>query len=93
MSENKIRTQIYLDPTSYEWLKSRAEREHVSIGHQIREAVARYVVEEEAAKELPTLAEDDPVWQLIGMGDSGVGDLSENHDHYLYGAPRRIDDV
>lgn len=27
--------------------------------------------------------------EFIGCVRSGVGDLADNHDHYLYGAPRR----
>ncbi len=26
---------------------------------------------------------------LIGSVDSGLGDLAENHDHYLYGTPKK----
>jgi excisionase family DNA binding protein len=36
---------------------------------------------------LPMLA-DDPLWAIIGMGDSGgPGDVSANKYKYLYGAP------
>jgi hypothetical protein len=26
---------------------------------------------------------------IIGTGGSGIGDLAENHDHYLHGAPKK----
>ena len=26
---------------------------------------------------------------LIGSVNSGIGDLAENHDHYLYGKPKK----
>jgi transcriptional pleiotropic regulator of transition state genes len=29
------------------------------------------------------LSEDDPIWQLIGAGDSGAGNVSVEHDRYL----------
>lgn len=29
------------------------------------------------------LADDDPIWQLVGAGESGHTDISENHDRYL----------
>ncbi|KUK40721.1 MAG: Transcriptional regulator, AbrB family [Clostridia bacterium 62_21] len=29
------------------------------------------------------LDEDDPIWQLVGIGESGLADVSENHDRYL----------
>ena len=41
----------------------------------------------------PNLAEDDPTgWKaidrLIGSVSSGISDISEKHDDYLYGDPR-----
>jgi hypothetical protein len=38
-------------------------------------------------RERPTLAERYK--DFIGCVSSGVGDLAENHDHYLYGVPKR----
>jgi len=29
------------------------------------------------------LDEDDPIWQLIGIGEGGLPDVSEKHDRYL----------
>lgn len=29
------------------------------------------------------LGDDDPIWQLIGRGESGLPDVAERHDHYL----------
>ncbi|MFZ5996242.1 MAG: hypothetical protein ACOYW7_01950 [Nitrospirota bacterium] len=43
----------------------------------IREGVDKFL------KELPI--EEDPAMELIGLGSSGKGDLSEKHDHYLTG--------
>jgi hypothetical protein len=27
--------------------------------------------------------------EFVGCIDSGLGDLADNHDHYLYGSPKR----
>ena len=27
--------------------------------------------------------------EFVGCVDTGLGDLAENHDHYLYGTPKR----
>lgn len=53
--------------------------------------------------ELPTIAvngsstdlEDDPLMKLIAecATDTGIGDLAHEHDHYLYGTPKRGDYV
>ena len=29
------------------------------------------------------LDENDPIWRLIGIGESGLPDVSEKHDRYL----------
>jgi transcriptional pleiotropic regulator of transition state genes len=36
-------------------------------------------------KLVPTrpLASDDPIWTLVGAGDSGAGDVSVDHDRHL----------
>ncbi len=35
----------------------------------------------------PTFAERYK--DIIGSASSGIGDLAENHDHYLYGTPKK----
>jgi hypothetical protein len=83
MSDKMVRTQIYLPQEIYEQLKQRAEAEGVTMADQIREALAHYMVK---ATEEPrhVLRPDDPIWQLIGMGESGISDGSVNHDKYIY---------
>ena len=31
----------------------------------------------------------DPILEVIGIGSSGVRDGAENHDHYIYGLPKK----
>jgi predicted DNA-binding antitoxin AbrB/MazE fold protein len=31
----------------------------------------------------------DPLEQVIGIGDSGRTDGADQHDHYIYGTPKR----
>ena len=42
--------------------------------------------------EQPSVAEDPSGWKeidaMVGSMQSGRGDVSENHDQYLYGKPR-----
>ena len=35
------------------------------------------------------LPDDDPLNAVIGIGESGRTDGADNHDHYIYGTPRR----
>ncbi len=36
-----------------------------------------------ADDEVAPLGEEDPIWRMIGMGESGKADVSERHDEYL----------
>ena len=45
--------------------------------------------EPSAAAEESTTSFADRYSNFIGCVRSGVGDLADNHDHYLYGAPKR----
>jgi hypothetical protein len=88
MSENMVRTQIYLPREIYQRLQKRAEENDLTLAVQVREALADYLERSDAA-ETPILRADDPIFQLIGAASSKEGDLSVNHDHYLYGWPKR----
>jgi predicted DNA-binding antitoxin AbrB/MazE fold protein len=37
----------------------------------------------------PVDEDDDPLEAVIGIGDSGRTDGAEQHDHYIYGTPKR----
>lgn len=89
MAEKMVRTQVYLPRAIYEKLQARAEQQELTLALQIRAALELYLEQAEAKTDDGILRPDDPIFQMIGMFDSGVDDLSVNHDHYLYGAPRR----
>jgi hypothetical protein len=84
MSEKMVRTQIYLPPELYAALKKRAEEDGISMGRQIREAVTEYVAAQSEDEEAPILTADDPIWNIVGMVESGITDGSVNHDKYIY---------
>ena len=67
--------QVYLRPEQIDALRGLAERRHVSVAELIRQGVDRILAE------VPP--EEDPLLEMIGMIDSGLGDLSEKHDEYL----------
>ncbi|HLF27582.1 MAG TPA: ribbon-helix-helix domain-containing protein [Anaerolineae bacterium] len=93
MRENMVRTQVYLPRKIHEQLQARAEKQGLTLAVQIREALADYIERVAAEADDGILHADDPIFKMIGMFDSGLGDLSINHDHYLYGAPRREDAI
>jgi hypothetical protein len=77
------RKQIYLDEASERALKRLAARTGRSEASHIREALQRYLAD---GNEHP----GDPLEQLIGLvsDETGPDDVAEEHDHYLYGAPK-----
>lgn len=92
MRENMVRTQIYLPRDIYQRLQKRAEENDLTLAVQVREALVDYLERTDIA-EAPLLRADDPIFQLIGAASSKEGDLSVNHDHYLYGWPKREPDA
>jgi hypothetical protein len=77
------RKQILIDEPTDRALKRMAARTGRSEGAIVREALQRLVAEEHEG-------ETDPLEGLIGLVDDADGpdDVAEEHDHYLYGAPK-----
>ncbi|MBI2940543.1 MAG: ribbon-helix-helix protein, CopG family [Chloroflexi bacterium] len=67
--------QIYLRSEQLEALRSLAGRRNVSVAALIRQAVDRLLVD------VP--ADEDSLRDIIGLFDSGLGDLAAKHDEYL----------
>jgi len=77
--ERLKRTQIYFPERLLDNLKEKAKKENKTMAEVIRIAVKKYLSGEE-----PLEWERDPVWK-VKPGKSSAGNLSEEHDHYLYG--------
>jgi hypothetical protein len=77
------RKQIYLDEASERALKRLAARTGRSEASLIRDALQRYLAGGGDDG-------DDPLERLIGLvrDETGPDDVAEEHDHYLYGAPK-----
>ena len=77
------RKQIYLDAASERGLKRLSARTGRSEASLIREALQRYLAS--GGDQV-----DDPLEKLIGLvaDETGPDDVAEEHDHYLYGAPK-----
>jgi hypothetical protein len=86
---NMVRTQVYLPRDIHTKLQERAEEQGTTMAEQIREALEDYVAKIELEEEdEPILSPDNPIFQMLGMFDSGLGDVALNHDQYLYGEKR-----
>jgi hypothetical protein len=77
--------QIYLEPGQDNLLEILSKKRGVSKAAIIRDGV------EKILRELPV--EEDPAMGIVGLGNSGKGDLSEKHDKYIagYAASRKND--
>ncbi len=89
MRENMVRFQVYLPRSTYERLQKQAVRHDLTLATQVRAALDDYLERIESQADDGILHADDPIFQMIGMFSSKEGDLSVNHDHYLYGWPKR----
>ncbi len=69
--------QIYVEPRQDNILEAMSKKKGISKAAIIREGIEKFL------KELPV--EDDPAMGLMGLGNSGKGDLSDKHDKYLAG--------
>ena len=67
--------QIYIEPRQNYVLEVLSQKKGISKAEIIRESLEKYL------KDLPL--EEDPAMGLVGLGSSGKGDLSEQHDKYL----------
>jgi hypothetical protein len=93
-----VRKQVYLTVEQQDWLSGTAARERRPEAEIIRDALDAHARPKRAPR--ADFARD-PLWRIVGIGSSegsqgshggrrgGNGDVSENVDHYLYGAPRK----
>jgi hypothetical protein len=96
--EAMIRTQVYLPEDLYEEVRRVSYERKMSIAGVVREALAEYLLAEKTQVKAVTLEEErelseeelknHPLYQIIGMCSSGLGDGAENHDYYIYGGKR-----
>lgn len=77
------RTQVYFPEKLLRDVQRRAKAESKSVAAVVREAVQKHLAEKEIDWD------NDPFIKAAGLFTSDTGDLSINHDHYLYGAKKK----
>jgi len=70
------RTQVYLTEEQRRQIQRLAEAQRKTMAQVIREAVEEYVIRQ--------TTDDDPLWDIIGLGASGITDGSIHHDRDIY---------
>jgi len=76
MARGKTRVQIYLEPELRMMLEDLASKLKMTKSELIRQSIRRMLKEETG---------EEPLLQIIGLGESGSNDVSEKHDTYLIG--------
>lgn len=71
----KMPLQVYLRADQLDALRALAKRRGDSMAGLVREGVDNLL------QEVPP--EEDPLLEVVGLYDSGIGDLSEKHDEYI----------
>jgi len=74
------RTQMYLPEDILRELKRRSAEEKTTIAAIVRSALSEFLGKNREKNWL-----EDPLWKMVGASSSKEGDLSVNHDKYLYG--------
>ena len=77
------RTQMYFPEEMFREMKFLAEQEQSTVAEIVRKAVTEFL-----GKRAGKVWEDDPLWKMVGATESGVKDLADRHDDYLYGGRR-----
>lgn len=72
---SKSPLQVYLRQDQMDSLRALAERQDVSLSELVRQGVDRLLLE------IPV--QDDPLWDVVNLGQSGLGNLAAEHDRYL----------
>ena len=72
------KTQLYLENHQYLLLKDWATRQGKSIAQVVRELI-------DAAVKTPAHGPRDSLYNIIGLADSGLTNIGQNVDDYLYG--------
>lgn len=67
--------QVYLRTDQLDALRALAKRRGESMAGLVRAGVDKLL------QEVPP--EEDPLLEVVGIYDSGIGDLSEKHDEYI----------
>ena len=74
-----VRTQVYLTAEQHAALRRAAERSGLSMTGELRRLIDRHLL----AKGTSAALEREPVFDFVGIGESGDSDVAERHDDYL----------
>lgn len=56
---------------------------NIQEGDYIQFTVEDHEIRLKKVEPIKPLSPEDPIWKMVGIAESGVHDVSENHDRYL----------
>lgn len=81
-----VRKQVYITEEQEQLLKRAARRERRTEAEILRSALDEVLRPKKIRR---NRTQRDPLWEIVGLGRTGEGDVARNVDHYLYGAAKR----
>lgn len=89
MPMSHVTTTIRLPRELHEQLRRRAFERRVSLAELVRGAVQEMLARPPGTGAALPALEDDPFWSVVGSVEGGPSDEAFQHDHYLYGTPKK----
>lgn len=86
----KVRFQMFLDTNQKEVLEKLQRDSRIPVAKLIRKAIDNFLSEWKESKKIPI--EDEMTEKLLSIAGAckgGPKDLADEHDRYLYGAPKK----
>jgi hypothetical protein len=74
-----VKAEIKLDSSQYKVLSEELKRLHLSIEELLNNMIQQYLIEISQISNQPTA----DFMSIVDLGESGLSDVSENHDKYL----------
>jgi hypothetical protein len=87
-AEPMVRTQIYLSKSEHEFVQSESVRRDEPMAAVIRSFIDEKMIIPDRVWEKSPLLDDPADPNYVGLEDGGI-----NHDHYVYGCPKKYEKV
>lgn len=85
----KVRFQMFIEESQKEALERIQQDSGMPIAELVRTAINNFLSERRRKKEKPVDEITEKLLSIAGICKGGPPDLADNHDHYLYGFPKK----
>lgn len=85
----KVRFQMFIEESQKEALERIQQDSGMSVAELVRTAINNFLSERRRKKEKPVDEITEKLLSIAGICKGGPPDLADNHDHYLYGFPKK----